>query len=158
MEAPLNRDVTFIMVSLAILFLFLALGSALGSVIQESLGYDIEVTELMKGERFAVSPLSPSTKTAPITLSAKSDDIFLFAGEQEKVAIESAKGFSLESEAVTGEWEVAEGFGITLNIHSDTALKVIVDRGLNYVLPYIFFLFIVFVVIEGIWVWAFYGD
>ena len=154
----MNRDVTFILVSLAILFVFLVLGSFLGSVIQEYHGYDIEVTQLMKGERFAVSPLSPTTKTATITLSGESNEIFLFTGEQEKVATESAKGFSLESEAVTGAWEVAEGFGITLSIHSDTALKVVVDRGLNYVLPYILFLFIVFVVIEGIWVWAFYGD
>ena len=87
---------------------------------------------LNEGESYAVAALSPSVKSASYEVSATSDDIFLFTGNSEIVALQTTDGFSHEGQATLGEWQIVEGSFVDLKIHSETALKVVVDRGIYY--------------------------
>jgi len=127
-----GRSIVALFVSLVFLVGYIVLVVLIGGTPQEISGYDLQLYDLNEGESYAVAALSPSVKSANYEVSATSDDIFLFTGNSEIVALQTTDGFSHEGQATLGEWQIVEGSFVDLKIHSETALKVVVDRGIYY--------------------------
>ena len=127
-----GRSIVALFVSLVFLVGYIVLVVLIGGTPQEISGYDLQLYDLNEGESYAVAALSPSVKSASYEVSATSDDIFLFTGNSEIVALQTTDGFSHEGQATLGEWQIVEGSFVDLKIHSETALKVVVDRGIYY--------------------------
>jgi len=127
-----GRSIIALFVSVVFLVGYIVLVVLIGGTLQEISGYDLQLYDLNEGESYAVAALSPSVKSANYEVSATSDDIFLFTGNSEIVALQTTDGFSHEGQATLGEWQIVEGSFVDLKIHSETALKVVVDRGIYY--------------------------
>ncbi|KKT36278.1 MAG: hypothetical protein UW35_C0001G0008 [Candidatus Collierbacteria bacterium GW2011_GWF2_44_15] len=127
-----GRSIIALFVSVVFLVGYIVLVVLIGGTPQEISGYDLQLYDLNEGESYAVAALSPSVKSANYEVSATSDDIFLFTGNSEIVALQTTDGFSHEGQATLGEWQIVEGSFVDLKIHSETALKVVVDRGIYY--------------------------
>jgi len=127
-----GRSIIALFVSVVFLVGYIVLVVLIGGTPQEISGYDLQLYDLNEGESYAVAALSPSVKSASYEVSATSDDIFLFTGNSEIVALQTTDGFSHEGQATLGEWQIVEGSFVDLKIHSETALKVVVDRGIYY--------------------------
>jgi len=143
-------------VFMGLIIVFLLACLVIGTTPQVEAEYDIGLTGITAGESFVIEPLSPLSESVQITVTIDSENLFYIIGDNSEIVSEKNDDkHHFEGPIALGNWQVREGSGATILIHSDTALKVTAQRGFDYHLAGYAIAFVILILVLYIIVIAF---